>query len=233
MERRTIVITGATRGLGHALALRYAREGHRIAACGRSADAVADLARALGPDHLVAQLDVRDDAAVAAWAHAVITHLGAPDLLLNNAALINQRAKLWQIPASEFDAVIDVNIKGVTNVIRHFLPAMIARGKGVLCNLSSGWGQFTAPEVAPYCATKFAIEGLTGALAKELPSGLAAIPLSPGIIHTSMLDTAFGAGAADHWTADQWVDVAAPFILQLGAKDNGHSLRIPDGPPQR
>ncbi|MCG8455238.1 MAG: SDR family NAD(P)-dependent oxidoreductase, partial [Holophagales bacterium] len=87
---------------------------------------------------------------------------------------------------------------------------------------------FSAPDVGPYCATKFAIEGLTGSLAQELPDGLAAIPLSPGIIHTEMLDTAFGDGASAHWTPEQWIDVAAPFILALGPADNGKSLRIPD-----
>ena len=80
--------------------------------------------------------------------------------------------------------MIDVNIKGVANVIRHFVPAMIARESGVIVNLSSYWGRSVSPEVAPYCATKWAIEGLTRALAQELPQGLAAVPLNPGIIDT-------------------------------------------------
>lgn len=223
---KVIVITGATRGLGRALAHRFAREGHQVAGCGRGAAQVAELQEALGSGHFFRVVDVTNDRAVAAWALEVVGRYGPPDLLINNAALINNRAPLWQVPAAEFDAVIDVNIKGVTNVIRHFLPPMLARRSGVVINLSSGWGKFTAPEVAPYCATKFAMEGLTGALAQELPPGMAAIPLSPGIIHTDMLDVAFGEGAAQHWTAEQWVDVAAPFILGLGPEHNGQSLRI-------
>lgn len=227
-DSRLILITGCTRGLGRALALRYGAQGHRIAGCGRSQAAIAELAGALGPSHSITQVDVADDAAVKSWAAEVLKTQGVPDLLLNNAALINRRAKLWLVPEREFSDVIDVNIKGVVNVLRHFLPAMVSRGSGVVCNLSSGWGQFSAPDVGPYCATKFAIEGLTGSLAQELPPGMAAIPLSPGIIHTEMLDTAFGERADEFWTAEAWVDVAAPFILSLGPEHNGKAQRIPE-----
>ena len=112
--------------------------------------------------------------------------------------MINRPATLWEVPAEEFDQVVDINIKGVVNVLRHFVPAMIARGSGVIVNFSSEWGRSTSPEVAPYCATKWAIEGLTRALAQELPRGLAAIPLSPGIIDTDMLRSCFG-DAAGHY----------------------------------
>ncbi len=227
-DQRTILITGATRGLGKALATRYASMGHTIIGCGRNRDALTSLRQELGSEHRFDAVDVVDDDAVARWAAEVIEDKGAPDILLNNAALINKRAPLWKVPADEMSKIVDVNIKGVVNVIRHFTPAMIERGSGVILNLSSGWGQFGAPEVAPYCATKFAIEGLTQAMAQELPPGLAAIPLSPGIIHTEMLDEAFGEAASQHWTPETWIEVAAPFILELGPKQNGQSIRIPD-----
>ena len=152
---------------------------------------------------------------------------GPPDLLLNNAALINHNAPLWQVPVEEFDAVIDVNIKGVVHVIRHFVPAMIARGSGVIVNFSSGWGRSTAPEVAPYCATKWAIEGLTRAMAQELPRGMAAVPLNPGIIDTDMLRSTFGGDAAHYPTPDEWSRTVAPFLLELGPQHNGKALTAP------
>ena len=124
--------------------------------------------------------------------------------------------------------MLDVNIKGVTHVIRGFLPAMIDARRGVVVNISSGWGHSTAAHVAPYCASKFAVEGLTRALAHELPSGLAAVPLSPGVIHTEMLETAFGDDAAAHPKPDAWADVAIPYLLALGPEDNGRSQRIPE-----
>jgi NAD(P)-dependent dehydrogenase (short-subunit alcohol dehydrogenase family) len=125
-----------------------------------------------------------------------------------------------------------VNIKGVVNVIRHFVPAMVRQGRGVIVNLSSGWGRSTSPDVAPYCASKWAIEGLTQALAQELPAGMAAVPLNPGIINTEMLQLAFGEGAAGYPKAQEWARLAGPFILKLGPKDNGCSLSVPGVPEE-
>lgn len=225
--QRTIVITGASRGLGRIMAEHMAARGHRIAACARNEDQLADLAAALGSDHDIARVDVTDRPQVEAWAAAVVARFGAPDLVLGNAGLINRRAPLWQVPAEEFDRVIDVNLKGVANVARAFLPSMLARGSGLVINMSSGWGRETAPEVAPYCASKYAIEGLTGALAQELPPGLGAIALSPGIIHTEMLDEAFGADADQFPDAETWARDAVPYILSLGPEHSGRSLRVP------
>src|SRR5262249_9988526 len=156
-------------------------------------------------------------------AQRVLAAHGPPDLLLNNAALINRNAPLWELSAAEFEAVIDVNIKGVANVLRHFLPAMVARKRGVVVNFSSGWGRSTSAEVAPYCATKYAIEGLTLALAQELPKGMAAVPLNPGIIDTDMLRSTFGDSAGSYPNPSDWAERAVPFLLRLGPSNNGKS----------
>src|SRR5262249_24655786 len=172
-------------------------------------------------------LDVTDAAGVERWAKHVLATAGPPDLLINNAAVMNRVAPLWQIPAEEFDHLIDVNVKGVVNIIRAFVPAMVARKSGVIVNLSSGWGRSTSPEVAPYCASKFAIEGLTKALAQELPRGMAAIPLNPGVIDTDMLRSCWVESAANYQSAAKWAKTAAPFLLALGPNDNGTSLSVP------
>ncbi|MBI1375086.1 MAG: SDR family NAD(P)-dependent oxidoreductase [Phycisphaera sp.] len=224
--RRTIVITGVTRGLGRALAHRFAEAGHTVIGCGRSAEHVAALREVYGAPHRLDVVDVADDRAVAQWASDVIDTHGAPDLLINNAALINRNNDLWDVPAAEFDAVIDVNLKGVANVIRHFVPAMIDARRGVIVNLSSGWGRSTSPQVAPYCCTKWGIEGLTQAMAQELPRGLAAVAVNPGVIDTDMLRTCWADGAASFPDADTWSQRAAPFMLNLTASDNGASLSV-------
>jgi NAD(P)-dependent dehydrogenase (short-subunit alcohol dehydrogenase family) len=226
VQHRLVVITGVTRGLGRAMAERFAALGHTVAGCGRSAGAIDELRGVLGKPHDLAIVDVASDRDVEAWAGAVLSRLGPPDLLVNNAALINRNATLWEVPADEFDRVVDVNIKGVVNVIRHFIPAMIARGAGVIVNFSSEWGRSTSPEVAPYCATKWAIEGLTRALAQELPRGLAAVPVSPGIIDTDMLRSCFGDSAGHYPGPERWADAAVPFLLKLGPKDSGKALSI-------
>ena len=224
---RRIVITGATRGLGRSLVAMFAPMGHTVIGCGRSEQGVDGLRKAFGPPHDFAALDVSEDAAVAAWAARVLAEFGPPDLLINNAAVMNVPAPLWTIGATEFDHLIDVNIKGTANVIRHIVPAMVARRTGVIVNLSSGWGRSTSPEVAPYCATKWAIEGLTRALAQELPGGMAAVPLNPGIIDTDMLRVGFGDRASGFPGPDPWAQSAAPFLLGIGPKDNGKPLTVP------
>jgi NAD(P)-dependent dehydrogenase (short-subunit alcohol dehydrogenase family) len=184
------------------------------------------LRRTYPPPHHFASVDVSDDGQVEAWAAEVLKTVGTPDLLINNAALMNMPAPLWTIPAQDFDTLIDVNVIGVANVIRHFVPAMIEAGRGVIVNLSSGWGRSTSAGVAPYCASKFAIEGLTKALAQDLPKGLAAVPLSPGIIATDMLRSAFGDSAGSHESPEHWAARALPQILKLGPHDSGKSISI-------
>jgi len=220
-----ILITGVTRGLGRALAEWYIANGHTVIGCGRSAE-ILNLRFTHPAPHDFTALDVTEENKVALWSEHVLARHGAPDLLINNAALMNTPAPLWQVPAAEFNKLVDVNIKGVANVIRHFVPAMVARGSGVIVNLSSGWGRSTSPEVAPYCASKYAIEGLTKSLAQELPAGMAAVPLNPGVIDTEMLRLCWPDGAANHPKADAWAKVAAPFILKLGPKDNGQSVSV-------
>lgn len=210
------------------MAEEFARRGHRVAGCARSPQALEELQNRLGAPHRFTPVDVSRESEVKAWAKALSDGLGPPDLLLNNAAVMNPNARLWEVPPQAFSNLVDVNIKGVFYCLRHFLPAMVERGSGVVVNFSSGWGRSTAPEVAPYCAGKWAIEGLTRALAKELPPGMAAVPLNPGVIYTDMLAQTFGSSASSYPQPDQWATRAVPFLLGIGAKDNGRPLSVPD-----
>ena len=221
-----IVITGVTRGLGRALAEWYIAHGHTVAGCGRSGQVVFDLRMAHPEPHGFAAVDVGLPNKVALWAEKVLGEQGVPDILINNAGVMNEPAPLWKISAEKFAQVTNVNLNGVASVIRAFAPAMIERKQGVIVNLSSGWGRSVSPEVAPYCATKWAIEGLTKALAEELPPGMAAVPLNPGVIDTDMLRQCWAEGAASYPKAEKWAEAAAPFILKIGPKHNGQSLTV-------
>lgn len=224
---KLVVITGCSRGLGLAMARAFAARGWTVAGCATDDAAIASLAAELGPAHRIRRCDVTSPEDVAAFAADILHHLGAPDLLLNNAAVISHNAPLWETTPDDFARVVDVNLKGVHLVCRAFLPAMIARRRGVVVNFSSGWGRSTSPEVAPYCATKWGIEGLTQALSQELPEGLAAVALNPGIIDTDMLRRTFGPAAADYPDPARWAVAAVPFLEQLGPRDNGKSLTAP------
>jgi len=221
-----IVITGVSRGLGRALAEEFIRGGHTVIGCGRGGEAIFDLRMTYAAPHDFSVVDVALDNKVALWAAKVLENESPPDLLINNAGVMNRLAPLWEQEDREFTKIVDVNVRGVANVIRHFVPAMVTAKKGVIVNFSSGWGRSVSPEVAAYCATKWAIEGLTKALAAELPAGMAAVPLNPGVIDTDMLRQCWADGAAAHPKAADWVKIAAPFILQLGPKDNGRSLSV-------
>jgi NAD(P)-dependent dehydrogenase (short-subunit alcohol dehydrogenase family) len=225
-ENKKNLITGVSRGLGRAMAEEFIRLGHTVIGCGRSERAIAELKKQFASPNDFAIVDVASDEQVAAWAKRILQSHGAPDLLLNNAPLINRNAPLWEVPVREFSDIIDVNIKGVVNVIRHFVPAMVARRTGVIVNFSSGWGRSADAEVAPYCATKWAIEGLTNSLSQELPSGVAAVPLNPDIIDTDMLRSCFGGSSSTYPSPSKWAKTAVPFLLKINSSDNGRQLSV-------
>lgn len=230
-ERQVIVITGVSSGLGLAMVKWYASKGHTVLGCARSAHKISHLNEEFCKGNKPKQfsvVDVVNDADVKRWSEEVTSSFGAPTFLLNNASIINNNAYLWQISAEEFNNVIDINIKGVTNVIRHFVPEMIKAGTGVVVNFSSGWGRSVAVNEAPYCASKWAIEGLSKAMAQELPEPLICVPLSPGIVNTPMLKICFGEqGASLHKSPEEWAETACPFILSINSSQNGSSLTTP------
>ncbi len=206
---------------------RFIEAGHTVIGCGRAATSVNEMTSVFGGPHRFDTVDVSDDRQVNEWAKSVIDAGLVPDLVVNNAAIINRNVPLWQITAEEFQQIVDINIVGTANVIRHFVPAMIEQGRGTIVNFSSGWGRSTSPEVAPYCATKYAIEGLSQALAQELPSGMVAVALNPGIINTEMLQSCWADGAAQYPSPERWSRVAAPYILSISPRDNGRPLTVP------
>ena len=226
-QSKNVLITGVSRGLGRAMAAGFIARGHRIWGCARTAQAIDELRRQWPAPHAFEIVDVSSDQQVQAWANKAAAAGFVPDLLLNNAALVNRNAPLWEITAEEFDRLLAVNISGTANVIRHFLPALAARSSGVIVNFSSGWGRSTSPEVTPYCTTKWAIEGLSQALAEELPSGMACVPLNPGIIDTEMLRSCFGPSAGAYPDPAAWAERAVPFLLSLGPQHSGHALTVP------
>lgn len=225
--QRIVLVTGVSRGMGESLVRVLARDGSIVVGCARSAEAVAKRNDEFGSPHEFVALDVTDDAAVSRWAESLAARDSIPDLLINNAAINLRSAPLWKIPAEDFRRIFDVNVLGTATILRHFIPKMLLRRTGVIVNVSSGWGRDAAPYVSAYCGTKWAIEGLTKSLARELPPTMAAVSLHPGIIRTEMLRTTFGKQAENYPTPEEWAEVAAPFLLGIAPKDNGECLSVP------
>ena len=226
-DNYTIVITGATKGLGRALAEQYIQLGHTVIGCGRSVNSIKLMSNSYKHNSDFQVVDISNHKQVRSWAKDVLIKFGSPDFLLNNAGIINKNASLWDVSEQEFSDVIDTNIKGIYNTIKEFVPNMIKAGKGTVVNFSSGWGRSTSPEVAPYCSSKWAVEGLSKSLAQEFPKGMVSVALNPGVIDTDMLRSCWSDNAGTYEKPENWAKRAAPFILNINQKDNGASLTAP------
>ena len=227
MNKKIIIITGVTRGLGRALSDQYLKMGHTVIGCGRNAEIIKKMSAKYPTNTDFQALDVSDYESVIMWANRIINSFGSPDFLLNNAGIMNNNRNLWEISKRNFSDVVDTNIKGIFNTVKGYVPEMINQNRGVIVNFSSGWGRTTSPKVAPYCTSKWAVEGLTKSLAQELPQGLSAVALSPGVIDTDMLRLCWGKSASAHEKPDTWAQRVAPYILKISSKDNGASITTP------
>lgn len=164
---KTIFITGASSGIGKASVQRFAGLGWNVVASMRNPAAAADLA---GLDRvLLTRLDVRDPASIQAALAAGIARFGSIDVLLNNAGF-GQYGIFESTPPAKVREQFDVNVFGVMDVTRAFLPHFRQQQRGTIINVSSGAGLFTLPMISLYCASKFALEGFSEALSYELAS---------------------------------------------------------------
>ena len=221
---KLVCISGCSKGLGRAMAIEFHKRGWKVAGGARHAEALENLKEEIGDLCFFQAFDVSKSEEVENFAQSVEENLGVPNLLVNNAGIINKNAPLTQISPEEFASVLSINLGGIHNMIRSFVPRMEKRGNGIIVNFSSYWGQSTAPEVGPYCATKWGVEGLTRSLAQELPQGLAAVAFNPGIINTDMLRSCFGDGASSHENPANWARYAVDRLEKIGLPDNGQTI---------
>lgn len=225
---KSVIITGVTQGLGRAMVDRFHELGWNIYGCGRSKDKIEELKKQYSKIHDFQVIDVSDSQQVNNWANYILNRHTAPNLIINNASIVNQNAQLWKITAQEFENVMNVNVNGVVNVIRAFVPAMVARKEGIIINMSSSWGREGEAELAPYCASKFAIEGITKSMALELPHGMAVVALDPGgSISTPMLKSCAPQYINESPTPETWSHKAIEYILNITIDKNGDSLTCP------
>jgi NADP-dependent 3-hydroxy acid dehydrogenase YdfG len=196
----TCVITGAASGIGAGLARHAATLGMNLVLADWDEAALNSLARTLNVDTLALPTDVRDDAAVQALAEAAYDRFGAVDLVFNNAGVLSSGLS-WEIDAATWQRSLDVNVGGVVNVIRAFVPRLIAADRPArIVNTSSLGGFLTSPFMSPYSATKFAIVAISEALAAELAaidSKVQVSLLAPGPVKSAIMDEQAPAQTAD------------------------------------
>jgi short-subunit dehydrogenase len=179
-----VVITGASRGIGRALAVAAAGRGARLGLLARSRDDLEALRDELGGGPEVATADVADGAAVRAALADLEARLGRIDVLIANAG-IGQYGPFVDVPPEEMERVVQVNVLGVMHALQAVIPGMIARRRGHLVVVSSIAGHIGVPFEAVYSASKFAVTGLVEALEVELgPYDIGVSMVNPGPVDT-------------------------------------------------
>ena len=184
---KTVVITGASRGIGAEAARVFAAAGANVALIARSSDAIEKLAAEIGAQAIALTCDVASYASVEGAIAKAKETFGSVDILINNAGVIEPISHLASADPDEWGAVIDINLKGVFNGMRAVLPMMIASGGGSILTISSGAAHGPVEAWSHYCASKAAVKMLTECVNKENGAdGIRAIGLSPGTVATQM-----------------------------------------------
>ena len=191
--KKTVFITGASRGIGRAAALCFAKNDYNVAICYNKNEAAANevLAeiKAFGGNAAVFKADVSDMAQVSAAIKNAKKTFGTIDVLINNAGIAQQKV-FSDITEEDWDNMFDINVKGMFNTCKCVLDDMIDKKQGKIINISSIWGIAGASCEVHYSAAKSAVIGFTKALAIELaPSGICVNCVAPGVIKTDMLSS--------------------------------------------
>jgi 3-oxoacyl-[acyl-carrier protein] reductase len=192
LKNKVCIVTGAAQGIGLATALKFAEEGATVVVCDlkpEGVDAAVAMVRARGAQVMGFAVNVTDRAALDLMAAAVKDQYGHIDVLGNNAG-ITKDARLQKMTLEQFDAVIDVNLRGVFHATQAVLPTMVAQGSGVILNASSVVGIYGNFGQTNYAASKFGVIGFTKTWSRELgPKGIRVNAVAPGFVETPILAT--------------------------------------------
>ncbi|MCZ4261459.1 SDR family oxidoreductase [Limimaricola sp. G21655-S1] len=187
MQGKTVLITGASRGIGAAAARAFAGAGARVALLARSAEALSDIAKELGEAGLAIPCDVSRYWEVEAAVEACVKEFGRLDVMVNNAGAIEPIGAMGGLDPEAWGKVIDINLKGVFNGMRAALPVMLEQGGGTIITVSSGAAHNAVEGWSAYCASKAGAAMLTRSLDLEYRGrGIRAMGLSPGTVATQM-----------------------------------------------
>jgi NAD(P)-dependent dehydrogenase (short-subunit alcohol dehydrogenase family) len=225
-------VTGAGGGIGRAVALRFARAGSAVTVVDIDPDRGGETARMVretGAQSLFIQADVADGKKVADAVRVTVAEFGGLDFAHNNAGITGERALIHETSPEDWQRILDVNLTGIWNCLRHEIPVMLAAGGGAIVNTSSAAGLTGTPELSAYAASKFGVIGLTRSVAVEYAAeGIRVNAVCPGLVATPML-AAFTQAHPDWLTgmnlpqgrmADP--DDIAAAVVWLCSSDAGH-----------
>jgi len=194
LKGKTAMITGGSKGLGRALAKRFAEEGAAVSLCARDPDEIAAVVseiEAAGGRAIGRVADVTSEAELGAWLAETLEALGPVDVFVNNASMLGPRVAIEKYPADAWRQVIDVNLTGAFLAAKMVIPALRERG-GSMIHVSSGVGDHGRPLWGAYCASKNGLEALSEMLAGELADdGIRSNAVDPGSMRTEMRAAAY------------------------------------------
>ncbi|WP_459615782.1 SDR family oxidoreductase [Bordetella sp. 2513F-2] len=196
-QTKTILVTGASSGIGEATARLLAGQGHRLVIGARRTDRLETLAagiRADGGTVDYCALDVTRRDSMQAFADSALARHGRIDVIVNNAGVM-PLSPMASLKLDEWDRMIDVNIRGVLHGIAAVLPAMQRQGCGQIINVSSIGGLYVVPTAAVYCATKYAVRAISDGLRQE-HGNIRVTCVYPGVVESELADTITDATAA-------------------------------------
>lgn len=239
LESRVAVVTGAASGIGEGIAIAFAREGASVIVADRAAEAeastVLEAIRSHGVEALYLQTDVSDENSVQDMARAALAHFGHVDILVNNAGIFTE-SLIENMTVSDWDRVVNTNLRGTFLCTRALLNQMLDRGYGRVINIASQLGQIGGASVGHYSASKAGVIGFTKALAREVSRrGVLVNAVAPGPIETPLLDS-----ETEQWRSNKLaelpigrfgtVDEVTPTVVMLASADGSYYVGQTLGP---
>ena len=225
LENKSVIVTGSGRGIGEYIAKRLAREGANVIVTGRTARDIENVSTEIneaGGRSIYIKGDVTIENDVKEVIHKTIKEFGEVDMLVNNAGK-GLKKYIWETGVEEFEEVMDVNVKGTFLYMKNIIPEM-EKSTGLIINISSGAGKEGIPELGAYCASKFAVIGLTESAAQEV-NNVKIVALCPGSVDTGMFKRLFPGEKAD-LKPEEVAEKVADICMHPGKYRQGQSIEI-------
>jgi NAD(P)-dependent dehydrogenase (short-subunit alcohol dehydrogenase family) len=234
LRDKVVVVTGASRGLGAAFAEVLASEGAKLFICSNDKEGIEKECNKIKENDGQCEssvVNVTNKEQVAKFVSEVLEKNNGIDILINNAGTIHPMHPVEEITDDEYEKCMKTNIDSVFYFLRAVLPSMKEKDSGTIVNISSGAGKRAHPNLSIYCASKFAVEGLTQSLAKELvDTGVKCFAVCPGGVNTKMRAFLFGdEESANQQSPETVANILKDILLEKTEVPNGADVHIRDG----